>query len=76
VENGYIALIHREWSKGVYLLFYHAQSCVTTRKEAVSHSKKLLHHVKASTSVKPLANVKPNLISQVKIFNPQPVEQV
>jgi len=45
--------------KGVYLLFYHAQSPVTTRKEAV---KQPIHHEKASTSVKPpTANVKPNL---------------
>jgi len=63
VENGQIALSTENWprgTKGVYRLFYHAQSRDTTGKEAVSHSKKFLHHVKASTFVKPpIANVKP-----------------
>ena len=43
-------------SKGVYLLFYHAQSPVTTGKEA---AKKPVRHVMASKSVKP--PTKPNL---------------
>ena len=51
-------------SKGVYLLFYHAESSVPAQTEAVYHSKKPIRHVRAPASVKPpTALMKPTTIN-------------